>query len=242
MVPGSYGEYPGSYADYSLAPAWRLVKLPDTMDFRSAAAILFQGLTAHFLAHTSFSLKPEHTVLIHGGAGGVGLLLTQIAGKIGATVYTTVSSETKAELSRGAGAAEAIVYSTTDFEAEIKRLTAGRGVDVVYDPIGKSTFDRSLNCLAIHGHLVLFGLASGPVGPVDPALLLRGSYSLTRPAFGHYVRTREEVLTRSNDIFRWLAQGELKLTIDRVFALKEAAQAHRLVEAGKTMGKVLLQP
>jgi NADPH2:quinone reductase len=230
----------GAYAEYAVVPAWRLVPLPDAIDFETAAAVMLQGTTAHYLTHSTFALKPGDAALVHAAAGGAGFLLTQVARRCGATVYATVGTEAKAALAREAGAHEVIVYSTHDFEAEITRLTGGRGVDVVYDSVGASTFDKSLNCLRPRGYLVLFGTSSGPVPPFDPALLgVKGSLFLTRPGLNRYTATREEILARAADLFAWLAAGELKLRISRVLPLSDAVAAHRELEGRRTIGKVL---
>jgi NADPH2:quinone reductase len=209
----------------------------------SAAAALLQGMTAHYLAFSTYPLKSSDTALVHAGAGGVGLLLTQIATRIGARVITTVSTPAKAELSREAGASDVILYTEQDFEAEVKRLTGGKGVDVVYDSVGKTTFEGSLNCLHPRGLLALFGASSGPVPPFDPILLnSKGSLFLTRPTLWHYIATRAELEWRSSDVLNWAAKGELKLRMEHTYQLAEAAQAHIDLEARNTTGKVLLVP
>jgi NADPH2:quinone reductase len=239
----AYTMVPGTYAEFALAPADRLVKLPDGLDFQTGAAVMLQGTTAHYLTHSTFPIKPGHAALVHAGAGGVGQLITQLADKLGARVYATVGSDAKAALAREAGASQVINYSTQDFEAEIKRLTNGRGVDVVYDSVGKDTFEKSLNCLRPRGCLVLFGFSSGPVPLFDPATLgAKGSLFLTRPGLAHYIATREELVMRTTDLFRWLAEGALKLRIDRVFPLADAARAHVELESRRTTGKLLLTP
>ncbi len=233
----------GSYAEYALVPAAQLVKVPDGLSLECAAAALLQGMTAHYLAYSTFPLKPGDTALVHAGAGGVGLLLTQIARRIGARVITTVSTKAKAELSREAGASGAILYTEQDFEAEVKRFTGSRGVDVVYDSVGKTTFEKSLNCLRPRGMMVLFGASSGPVPPFDLAQLnSKGSLFITRPSMWHYVATRAELEWRSGDVLNWAAKGELKLRMEHTYQLAEAAQAHIDLEARKTTGKVLLVP
>ena len=238
----AYAMTQGSYAEYAAVPAWRLVKLPETVDFNLGAAILLQGMTAHYLTHSTFPLMSGHRAVVHAGAGGVGLLLIQVAKKLGATIYATVGNEAKALLARAAGAHETIIYSKQDFEAEVKRLSPG-GVDVVYDSVGATTFDKSLNCLRPRGFMVLYGNSSGPVPPVDPATLVsKGSLFLTRPTLIHYAMTREEVLHRSSDLFRWLADGELKFKVDQVFPLAEAAKAHEALAGRRTTGKVVLVP
>jgi NADPH2:quinone reductase len=239
----AYAMVLGAYAEYALVPAKRLVQLPDDVDFQSAAAVMLQGMTAHYLTHSTFALKAGDVALIHAAAGGAGLLITQVARRLGATVYGTVGSEAKAELVRSAGATETILYTERDFVAEVKRLTGGRGVDVVYDSVGKDTFDKSLNCLRPRGYLVLFGFSSGPVAPFDPAVLgAKGSLFLTRPGLNQYIATREELVKRARDLFAWLASGALTPRIDRIVPLADAATAHRDLEARRTAGKVLLAP
>jgi NADPH:quinone reductase len=239
----AYTMVAGTYAEYARAPADRLVKLPDGLDFQTGAAVMLQGTTAHYLTHSTFPIRPGHVVLVHAAAGGVGQLITQLADKLGAKVYATVGSDAKAALAREAGASQVINYSTQDFEAEVKRLTGGRGVDVVYDSVGKDTFEKSLNCLRPRGCLALFGFSSGPVPLFDPATLgAKGSLFLTRPGLAHYIATREELVMRTTDLFRWIVEGALTLRIDRVLPLAEAATAHQELEARRTTGKVLLMP
>jgi NADPH2:quinone reductase len=233
----------GSYAEYALVPAAQLVKVPDGLSPEQAAAAMLQGMTAHYLAHSTFPLKAGDTALIHAGAGGVGLLLTQMAVRLGARVISTVSTPAKAELSREAGASEAILYTKKDFAAEVKRLTDGRGVDVVYDSVGKTTFEGSLNCLRPRGLLALFGASSGPVPPFDLIQLSgKGSLFITRPTLWHYVATRAELEWRAGDVLGWAANGELKLRTEFMYPLAEAAQAQTDFESRKTTGKILLQP
>jgi len=233
----------GSYAEYALVPVGQLVKVPDGLSPEHAAAALLQGMTAHYLAYSTFPLKAGDTALVHAGAGGVGLLLTQMAARIGARVITTVSSPEKAELSREAGASDVILYSEQDFVAEVKRLTSGKGVDVVYDSVGKTTFDGSLNCLRPRGLLALFGGSSGAVPPFDLIQLSgKGSLFVTRPSLWHYISTREELELRAREVFGWAADGSLKLRMAHVFALDEAAQAQADMESRKTSGKILLEP
>jgi NADPH2:quinone reductase len=239
----AYAMTQGSYAEYAAVPAWRLVKLPGNVDFKLGAAIMLQGMTAHYLTHSTFPLKPGDKAVVHAAAGGAGLLLTQIAKKLGATVYATVGSEAKADLARSAGADEAIIYSKQDFEAEVKRLTGGRGVDVVYDSVGADTFAKSLNCLRPRGYMVLYGQSSGPVAPLDPGILAgKGSLFLTRPTLTHYSMSRDEILSRTSDLFRWLESGELKFKVDHVFQLSEAGKAHEELAGRRTTGKVVLMP
>jgi NADPH2:quinone reductase len=233
----------GAYAEYAVVPAWRLVKLPAGTEFRTAAGAALQGMTAHYLSHSTYPLKAGDAALVHAAAGGVGLLLVQMAKMRGARVFGTVSTEAKARLARDAGVDEVILYTQTDFDAEVKRLTAGRGVQVVYDGIGKATFDKSLNCLAPRGYLVLFGNASGPVPPVDTQLLnQKGSLFLTRPTLGNYTATVEEISQRAGDVLGWIASGRLRLRIEAALPLAEASEAHRRLSARETSGKLLLLP
>ena len=232
----------GAYAEFALVAADRLVPLPDRVDTRRGAAVLLQGLTAHYLAHSTYTLKPGDTCLVHAAAGGTGLLLCQMAIRRGARVIGTVSTEEKAELAKQAGAAEVILYQRDDFEAEVKRLTVGAGVQVVYDSVGRTTFTKSLKCLVPRGLMVLYGQSSGPVKPVDPQLLQKGSLFLTRPSIGHYIASRDELLQRSREVLQWVADGELEVHIGREFPLAEAADAHRALEGRLTTGKVLLIP
>jgi len=232
----------GTYAEYQAVPAARVVALPDHVEFRSGAAVMLQGTTAHYLTHSTFPLNPGDTALVHAGAGGVGQLIIQVARKRGARVLATAGTEAKAELAREAGAEHAIIYTRQDFEAEVKRLTGGRGVDVVYDSVGKDTFDKSLNCLRPRGVLALFGFSSGAVPPFDPAVLgAKGSLFLTRPGLNQYIATRDELVSRTTDLFAWLKSGELRLPMETVFPLADAAKAHTELEARRTSGKLLLQ-
>jgi NADPH2:quinone reductase len=233
----------GSYAAYALVPAERLVPLPDGVTTRQAAAVLLQGMTAHYLTTSTFSLGGSHTCLVHAAAGGVGLLLCQMAKRRGARVIGTVSTEEKAALARDAGADDVILYTQTDFEPEVKRLTGGAGVHVNYDSVGRTTFAKGLNCLVPRGMMVLFGQSSGPVDPLDPLVLnQKGSLFLTRPTIAHYVATRAELLERAGDVLRWVADGTLRVRIALELPLAEAAEAHREIEARRTTGKVLLIP
>jgi NADPH2:quinone reductase len=233
----------GSYAEYALVNAAQLVKVPDGVAPEQAAAAVLQGMTAHYLAYSTYPLKQGETALVHAGAGGVGLLLTQVATRLGARVITTVSSSEKAELSREAGASDVILYTEQDFEAEVKRLTRGKGVDVVYDSVGKATFDQSLSCLRPRGMLVLFGASSGPVPAFDLGQLAgKGSLYITRPSLWHYLATRAELEWRAGDVLGWAARGELKLRTEHIYPLAEAAQAQTDLEARKTTGKILLEP
>ena len=233
----------GSYAQYVAVPADRLVPIPPGVDERQAAAAMLQGMTAHYLCHDTYRLKRAETALVHAAAGGVGLLLVQMAHNIGARVIGTVSTEEKAKLARDAGADEIIFYTKTDFEAETKRLTEGKGVDVVYDSVGKTTFDKSLNVLRPRGMMALFGGSSGAVPPFDPiALTQKGSLFLTRPSLVNYIATREELMARSGAVFGMIAEGKLKLRIEHTYPLSEAQRAHRDLEGRKTTGKLLLIP
>lgn len=233
----------GSYAEYALVPAAQLVKVPQGLTPEQAAAAMLQGMTAHYLSCSTFPLKKGDTALVHAGAGGVGLLLTQIASRIGARVLTTVSTPEKAELSREAGAAEVILYTEQDFETEVKRLTDGRGVDVVYDSVGRDTFDKSLNCLRPRGLMALFGASSGPVPPFDLIQLnSKGSLFVTRPTLWHYIATRQELEWRAGEVLDWVARGALRLRTEHIYALSDAAQAQIDLEARKTTGKILLEP
>jgi len=233
----------GSYAEYVAAPAEALVPVPPGVSERDAAASMLQGMTAHYLCYDTFPLKPGDTALVHAAAGGVGRLLVQMAHQLGARVIGTVSSEEKIQLAREAGADEVILYTQTDFEAETKRLTGGKGVDVVYDSVGKATFDKSMNVLRPRGTLVHYGSSSGPVPPVDPNVLAqKGSLFLARTTLAHFTATREELLRRSGEVFGMIASGKLKLRIAHVYPLAEAQQAHRDLESRRTTGKLLLIP
>lgn len=237
----AYAMAPGAYAEYASVPAARLVKLPDGIDARAAAAAMLQGMTAHYLVTSTYKLKQGDTALVHAAAGGVGLLLIQLAKRVGARVFGTVSTDEKAALARDAGADEVILYTEQDFEEEVRRLTEGRGVEVVYDSVGKTTFIKSLGSLAPRGLLALFGQSSGPVPPFDAALLAqKGSLYLTRPSLAHYTAARDELLWRAGEVLSWVSTGELKLRIEKTFPLAEAAEAHRQLEGRKTTGKVLL--
>ena len=239
----AFAEGSGTYAEYCLCSADRMILVPQDLDFRQASAVMLQGMTAHYLAHDSFELGSGHTALIHAGAGGVGLLLTQMAKRVGTRVITTVSTDEKAALSRDAGADEVILYTQVDFGAEVDVLTDGGGVDVVYDSVAKDTFEASLDCLRVRGTLVLYGNSSGPVPPVDPLLLnQKGSLFMTRPKLGDYVISRAELECRATAVLRWVADGSLKVRSEHDFALADAADAHRALEGRGTMGKVLLIP
>ena len=239
----AYAMNMGSYAEFALANAWQLVKIPESMDFPAAAAAMLQGMTAHYLAFSTYPLRNGETALIHAAAGGVGLLLVQIAKRIGAKVIATTGTDAKAQLAREAGADYTLVYEKQDFETECKSITGGRGVDVVYDSVGRTTFEKSLNCLRRRGMMVLFGQSSGPVPPIDLGILnVKGSIYVTRPSLAHYTATEDELEWRAGDILKWIAAGKLKLRIDRTFPLKDASEAHRALESRQTTGKVLLIP
>jgi NADPH2:quinone reductase len=233
----------GAYAEYAAVPADRLVPIPQRVSEQQAAAAMLQGMTAHYLSHDTYPLKQGETAMVHAAAGGVGLLLVQMAHNIGARVIATVSTEEKAKLARGAGAHEVILYTQADFEVETKRLTGGKGVDVVYDSVGKTTFEKGLNILRPRGMMVLFGGSSGAVPPFDlVALSQKGSLYLTRPTLVNYIATREELVARSGAVFSMMATGKLKLRIEHTYPLAEAQQAHRDLEGRKTTGKLLLIP
>jgi len=233
----------GAYAERAAVPADRLVPLPEDVSTKQGAAAMLQGMTAHYLACSTFPLKPGDACLVHAAAGGVGLLLCQIAKRRGARVIGTVSTPEKAALARAAGADEVILYVEQDFEAEVRRATDGAGVQVVYDSAGRTTFERSLRCLAPRGMMVLYGQSSGPVGAFDPQVLnQRGSIFLTRPTLGHYTATRRELLARANEVLGWVRDGTLRLRIEREFPLSQAAEAHRQLQGRATTGKLLLIP
>jgi len=235
--------FSGAYAEYSVVPAEKLVSVPLEVDLISAAAVMLQGMTAHYLLYSTYPVKAGETILVHAAAGGVGLLLVQMAKKLGATVIGTVSTEEKAQLAREAGANHIIRYTEVDFEEETNRLTDGKGVPVVYDSVGQSTFDKSINVLQPRGYMVLFGQASGPVPPFNLNVLnAKGSLFVTRPSLGHHIANREELLWRSGDLFKWLTTDELSLRIDRQLPLADAAEAHQLLAGRKTAGKLLLIP
>jgi NADPH2:quinone reductase len=244
FAPGdrvAYAMQRGSYAEYAAVPAAQLVKVPAGIDLRTAAASMLQGMTAHYLTHSTFPLKAGDTALVHAAAGGAGLLIVQMAKMLGARVIGTTSTAEKAELASKAGADEMILYTQQDFEAETKRLTGGRGVDVVYDSVGATTFQKSLNSLRPRGMMVSFGNASGAVPPMEPLLLSqKGSLFLTRPTLAHYCATRQELEWRAGDVLNWIAADKLRIHVDRMYPLAEAPQAHRDLESRKTTGKLLL--
>jgi NADPH:quinone reductase len=235
--------FSGAYADYAVAPAARLVQMPPSLDWPQAAAALLQGMTAHYLTHSSYAINRGDTVLVHAAAGGTGLLMVQMAKMRGARVLGTVSTPEKAALAREAGADETILYTKLDFAAEVRRLTNGEGVHAVYDSVGKDTFDGSLNCLRTRGTLVLFGQASGPIPLVDSGLLnSKGSLYLTRVNLGNHIATRDDLLARANDVLNWTTAGKLTLSIGGSFPLARAAEAHRQLESRATTGKLVLIP
>jgi NADPH:quinone reductase len=234
---------PGGYATHAVVPAAKAVPLPDGITSQQGAAAMLQGMTAHYLAHSTFPLRRGDACVVHAGAGGVGLLLTQMARRIGARVFTTVSTDEKAALSKEAGADEVILYTKEDFKDAVRRLTEGKGVRVVYDSVGRDTFEKSLDCLAPRGMLVLFGQSSGAVPPFDAQVLsAKGSLFMTRPTLAHYTATREELLSRARDVFAWIADGTLKVRIGATFPLADAAKAHAELQGRRTTGKVLLLP
>src|SRR5436190_9030186 len=238
----AYAMAPGSYAEYAIVPASKLVPIPANVDFKTAAAAMLQGMTAHYLAVSTYPLKSGDTALVHAAAGGAGGLLVQIAKIRGARVFGTVSTEEKARIAREAGADEVINYKESDFEAETLRLTGGKGVNVVYDSVGKTTFDKSLNCVRQRGLLALFGQSSGPVPAFDPSRLAKNGIYLTRPSLAHYTADRDELLWRAREVLGWIAEGKLRIRIDRILPLREAFRAHQLLESRQTKGKLLLTP
>ena len=238
----SYAMQIGSYAEYSVVPSWKLYILPDSLDFKYGAAMMLQGMTAHYLTHSTYPLKEGDTILVHAAAGGVGRLVVQISKLLGATVIGTVSTEEKAEIAKEAGADHAIIYTKSDFEDDVKNITDNKGVDVVYDSVGKATLEKSAKCLKRRGYLVFFGQSSGAVGSIDLSLLSKNGLFVTRPSLNNYVTNHEELLQRSNDLFQWIKSGKLKLRIEKTFPLKEAAEAHNQLESRKTAGKLLLIP
>jgi len=237
----AFAMHPGAYAEQVVVPAWKLVPVPATISLEVAAALMLQGLTAHYLSHSTFPIAPGQAVLVHAAAGGVGLLLTQLAKRLGAYVIGTVSTEEKERLARDAGADTIMRYTDQDFASETRRLTADRGVHVVYDSVGRTTFDGSLSVLRPRGYLVLYGQSSGPVAPFDPQRLnAAGSVFLTRPSLGHYMADREELLERAQDLFEAVTTGALKVRIDRIWPLDQAAEAQKALEGRHTAGKVLI--
>lgn len=238
----AYSSSQGSYAEQAVVPAARLVKMPEGLDARDGAAAMLQGMTAHYLCHSTYPVQPGDKVLVHAGAGGVGLLLTQMIKRLGGYVFATVSTEEKAELARGAGADQVIRYTEEDFAAVVKEATGGAGLQAVYDAVGQTTFEQSISCLARRGYMVLYGQASGVVPPMDPRILGNGSLFLTRPGLGDYTATREELRQRAGDVLSWVQSGELKLRVEHIFPLAEAQEAHRQLAGRATTGKLLLIP
>jgi NADPH2:quinone reductase len=239
----AWGSSRGAYAEYAAVPENLLVPIPASVDFKQAAAVMLQGMTAHYLTHSTFALKSGDTMLVHAAAGGTGRLIVQMAKMAGARVIATAGSPEKAKIAREAGADEVILYAEQDFTEETRRLTGGKGVDVVYDSVGATTFLKGLDCLRPRGMMVAFGNASGPAPAIEPLLLnQKGSLFLTRPSLAHYVATRQELEGRVGDLFRWLAEKKLTLKIDKVYKLAEAAQAQRDLEGRKTSGKLVLEP
>ena len=239
----AYTSVPGAYADYAVVPDEKLVKLPDGVDFSQGAAAMLQGCTAHYLCKSTYEVKAGDRCLIHAAAGGVGLLLIQMVKNAGGFVIGTVSTEEKANLAKSAGADEVILYSEQNFETEVKRITEGAGVNVAYDSVGKSTFQKSIDCLSKLGYMVLYGNASGPVTEFNPATLgPKGSLFLTRPTLFDYTADRESLEWRTSDVFNWIAEGSLNLRVEHFYALADAQQAHKDLEGRKTTGKIILTP
>ncbi len=239
----AYAMTPGAYAEMAVVPAWKLVPVPDSVSSSLGAAITLQGMTAHYLSHTTFPIEAGHSVLVHAAAGGVGLLLAQMAKRRGARVFGTVSTEAKAEAAKGAGVDVVIRYTDEDFEEAVRDATDGEGLHAVYDSVGQTTFEKSLRCLRPRGVLALYGQSSGPVPPFDLTKLgAGGSLFITRPTLAHYMLDREELLQRAGDVLRWVERAELDVAIDRELPLAEAAEAHRLLEGRKTSGKLILKP
>ena len=238
----AYAMHTGTYAQQQAVPSWLLVPLPSEMDFAAGAATMLQGMTAHFLVFGITRLNPGDLVLVHAGAGGMGLMLIQMLRRLGTRVFTTVSTDAKAELAKDAGADTVINYTRQDFEEEIKKATDGEGLRIIYDAVGQTTFAKGLNCLSRRGYMVLYGQASGPVPPVDSGVLRNGSLFLTRPSLGDYTATREELLQRADEVLGWVTSKQLKLHIGLTLPLSEAQEAHRQLEGRQTTGKILLMP
>ena len=238
----AYCSFPGSYAEQAVVPAWRLIKMPDGLSTRDGAAVMLQGMTAHYLCHDTYPIQRGDRVLVHSGAGGVGLLLIQMCKMLGAYVYSTVSTDAKAELARGAGADQVILYTQQNFAEEIAKATEGAGLHAVFDAVGKDTFDQSVASLAPRGYMVLYGQASGPVPPIDPRVLGNGSKFLTRPGLGDYTANREELDQRASAVLGWVQSGQLKLRVEHTFALSDAPEAHRQLAGRATTGKIILTP
>ncbi len=238
----AYAMHTGSYAERHVVPSWLLVRLPEGMEFATAAAAMLQGMTAHFLVFGIARLNPGDQVLVHAGAGGMGLWLVQLLKRLGVYVFTTASTEAKAELAAGAGADRTIIYTEQDFEDEVMKATAGQGLRMIFDAVGATTFAKGLNCLGRRGYMVLYGQAGGPVSEVDTGVLRNGSLFLTRPSLGDYTSTREELLQRADEVLGWVLSGEVKLYVGLELALSEAQEAHRQLEGRRTTGKILLTP
>lgn len=238
----AYSSSQGSYAEQAVVPASRLVKMPEGLAARDGAAVMLQGMTAHYLCHSTYPVQPGDKVMVHAGAGGVGLLLIQMVKRLGGYVFSTVSTEEKAELARGAGADHVILYTQQDFAAAVQQATGGAGLQAVYDAVGLTTFDQSVSCLARRGYMVLYGQASGVVPPIDPRILGNGSLYLTRPGLGDYIATTEDLRQRAGDVLGWVQSGELKLRVEHIFPLADAAEAHRQLASRATTGKLLLIP
>ena len=238
----TYCTAPGTYAELAIVPTWRLIKRPSGVDAKAGAAAILQGMTAHYLCHSTYPVQKGDRVIVHAGAGGMGLLLTQMIKRLGGYVFSTVSTEDKAELSKGAGADHVILYTKQDFAEEIKKATDGEGVNAVYDGVGKTTFNQSIASLGRRGHMVLYGAASGAPDPISPSILGSGSLSLTRPGLGDYTVNRAELEKRAGDVLGWVNAGELKLKISEEFPLSDAPEAHRRLESRATTGKLLLIP
>ena len=238
----AYCSFPGSYAEQAVVPAWRLIKMPGGLSTRDGAAVMLQGMTAHYLCHDTYPVQRGDRVLVHSGAGGVGLLLIQMCKMLGAYVYSTVSTDAKAELARGAGADQVILYTQQDFAEEIAKATDGAGLHAVFDAVGKDTFDQSVASLAPRGYMVLYGQASGPVPSIDPRVLGNGSKFLTRPGLGDYTANREELDKRAGAVLGWVQSGQLKLRVEHTFTLSDAPEAHRQLAARATTGKIILTP
>jgi len=238
----AYAMHTGSYAQKAAVPSWLLVELPQSMDFATGSAAMLQGMTAHFLVFGITRLNPGDRALVHAGAGGMGLLLIQMLKRLGVQIFTTVSTDAKAQLAKYAGADNVILYTEQDFEEEIKKATDGQGVSIVYDAVGQTTFEKGLNCLGKRGYMALFGAASGAIGPVDSGVLRDGSRFLTRPSLGDYTSTRDELLQRANEVLAWVGSGELKLHVSQMLPLEQAVEAHRQLEGRQSTGKILLTP
>ena len=238
----AYAMHTGSYAQKAAVPSRLLVELPQSMDFATGSAAMLQGMTAHFLVFGITRLNPGDRALVHAGAGGMGLLLIQMLKRLGVQIFTTVSTDAKAQLAKYAGADNVILYTQQDFEEEIKKATDGQGVSIVYDAVGQTTFEKGLNCLGKRGYMALFGAASGAIGPVDSGVLRDGSRFLTRPSLGDYTSTRDELLQRANEVLAWVGSGELKLHVSQTLPLEQAVEAHRQLEGRQSTGKILLTP